>query len=115
MRWLLSLIGSLVAGLVAVNTTEVQPAVVVISLFCSGLGYAFPKSWWGHGLIVGVGVFLGYWVARLVHYSVAAPPDPSIAGALVALIPALVFAALGAGARSLVDITKSPAGSGPHG
>jgi hypothetical protein len=97
--WLVALMGSALAGLVAVRTAEVQPAVLVIAVVCIGLGYGFPRFAWLSAILVGSGVFLAYFAARLIGFHPKAPPEPTIYASLIALAPALLFAYLGAATR----------------
>ena len=99
--FIVAAIGAFLAGYVAVHTTEVQPAVLVIALICMALGFASPKLAWLWALTVGGGVFLGYLVCEVAGIPIASPPQPSIYGSLVALIPAFITAYIGASARWL--------------
>lgn len=99
--FLVAILGSALAGLVSVKTTEVQPAVLVITVVCMALGFALPRIAWLWAMIVGLGVFAGYVVCNLIHYTVKAPPEPNIYASLIALVPALITAYIGAGARWL--------------
>ncbi len=98
-----ALLGSALAGLVAVRTTEVQPAVLVIAVVCLSLGFAVPRLAWLWAILVGGGVFLGYVFAHAFGLRVAAEPQmsghPNIYGSLIAIVPAIVFAYIGAGTR----------------
>ena len=96
---LVALMGSALAGLVAVRTTEVQPAVLVIVVVCMTLGFAFPRLAWLWAVIVGVGVFTAYAVTSLAHVVLKAPPEPNIYASLIALVPAFISAYIGAAAR----------------
>ena len=96
-----ALMGSALAGLIAVRTTEVQPAVLVIAIVCTTLGFATPRLAWLWAIVVGLGVFGGYFFAGLAGVPVKAPPEPNIYGSLVALVPAIVFSYVGAGGRWL--------------
>jgi hypothetical protein len=101
--WLVAFMGSALAGIVAVRTSEVQPAVLVIAVVCMILGFATPKYAWLWALIVGLGVFVGYLVARWIGYHPASPAmianRENIFGSLIALAPAFIAAYVGAGAR----------------
>ena len=98
-----ALLGSALAGLVAIRTTEVQPAVLVIAIVCTALGFALPRFAWLWAIIVGLGVFGGYVFAGLAGLRVAAPSEAAghenIYGSLIALAPAIVFSYIGAGVR----------------
>lgn len=97
--FVVAFLGSALAGIVAVRTVEVQPAVLVIAIVCTALGFATPKYAWLWAIMVGLGVFGGYLVAGLVGVHVKAPPEPNIYASLIALAPAFLFAYLGAGLR----------------
>ena len=96
-------LGAILAGLVAIRATEVQPAVLVIALFCMPLGFVRPRFAWLSAIIVGGGVFLAYWICQLAHIPVVGEPEmsghPSIFGSLIAIAPALVTAYVGAVTR----------------
>jgi hypothetical protein len=110
MAIVVALLSSALCGLVSVRSAEVQPAVIVIGVTCFILGFALPNLAWLWALIVGLGVFLGYLVAGLVHYAVKAPPDPNIYGSLIAFVPAFIAAYLGAAAR-WIAAPSMPAGN----
>jgi len=101
--YVVAVLGSALAGLVAIRTTEVQPAVLVIAVVCMMLGFAIPRLAWLFAIIVGGGVFAGYVLANLAHVTVKAPPEPNIYASLIALAPAFVAAYLGAGARWIAN------------
>lgn len=103
-----ALLGAALTGVVSVRTDEVQPAVLVIALVCFGLGFAAPRLAWLWALVVGLGVFGGYFFAGLAGIHVKAPPEPNLFATLIALIPAFLFAYLGAGARNLSGTTLRP-------
>lgn len=92
----LAVLGSVLVGLISIRTTEVQPAVFAIATVCVSLGYWQPDLAWLWATIVGLGVIAGYGAAALMGLHVAAPPEPNIAGCLVALIPAFISAYVGA-------------------
>lgn len=96
-------LGSALTGIVAVRTVEVQPAVLVIAIVCTTLGFAIPRFAWLWAIVVGLGVFCGYVVAGLAGVHVKAAPmlagHESIYGSLIALAPAFIFAYVGAAAR----------------
>src|SRR5947209_312851 len=85
-------LGSALAGIVAVRTPEVQPAVLVIAIVCTALGFATPRYAWLWAVMVGLGVFGGYFVAGLAGVHVKDPPmmggHENIYGSLIALVPA---------------------------
>jgi len=99
--WLVAFMGSILAGIVSIRTSEVQPAVLVIAVVCMILGFATPKFAWLWAIIVGLGVFAAYVFAAMIHYPVKSPPEPNIYASLIALAPAFVAAYIGAGARWL--------------
>jgi hypothetical protein len=101
--WLVAVMGSALAGLVAVKTTEVMPPVFVIAVVCVALGFATPRFAWLSALLVGSGVFASYAVAGLIGYHPKAPPEPNIYASLIAILPAIFFAYVGAGARWLTS------------
>ncbi len=100
---LVALLGSALAGLVAVRTTEVQPSVLVIAVVCMTLGFAVPRLAWLWSAIVGLGVFAAYAAAAAIHYPVKAPPEPNVYGSLIALLPAFITAYIGAAARWIAN------------
>ncbi len=101
--FVVAFLGSALAGIVAVRATEVQPAVLVIAIVCTALGFATPKFAWLWAIMVGLGVFGGYVLAGLVGIHVKAPPmiegHENVYGSLIALAPAFVFSCIGAAAR----------------
>lgn len=111
MRWIafvVALLGSILTGLVSIRTDEVQPAVLVIAVICMGLGFAVPRLAWLWAIIVGLGVIAGYAFAGLTGIHVKAPPEPHLWATLIALIPAFLFAYLGAGARLISGTNPAP-------
>lgn len=77
---------------------EVQPAVVLMLAGSFVLGFARPRAWWAWGLALGTWVPAEPLVSRLAGIP---PVWPFNAGAVLAFVPALAGAGLGAAAAAL--------------
>jgi hypothetical protein len=77
---------------------DVQPAVLIALAGAFVLGLARPRRWWAWGLALGAWVPAEPLVSRLTGI---APSYPFNAGALLAFVPALVGAGLGAAAARM--------------
>lgn len=100
--WLLTgiaIILSASVGWLDFHATEVQPAVLLLLVITGALSFAAPNNAWLWALIMGLSVEGTYLVASAMGMTPRDPMTPA-AGGLLALIPAAIGAACGAGARA---------------
>ena len=97
---------SAIVGWLDYHASEVQGTVLVLLVVTAVLAFAAPRLAWLTGLIMGLSVGGTYLVARALNippsYPVAAPWST-----LIALVPAAIGAACGAGLGSMIRTTPT--------
>ena len=96
---------SAVVGWLDYHASEVQGTVLVLLVISAALSFAAPTRAWMVAVIMGLSVSGTYVVGRILG---TAPvyPIPVPASTLIALIPAAIGAACGAGARLAIRTTQ---------
>jgi len=106
------ILSALVVGAFAfyvdVHNDEVQPAALILVLGAGTIGAIWPKWSWVGGLVSGVCILLGHLAWRASGQPTPFPLHPNVFAALIAVIPAMVGALTGAGARLMFRSTAVP-------
>ncbi|HEX7939156.1 MAG TPA: hypothetical protein VF483_09215 [Gemmatimonadaceae bacterium] len=103
------IVGSL-AFYVDLRNDEVQAAALVLVVGSGIIGVAWPKWSWAAGVTSGACIFGGYGLFHVVGIATPQPAQPNLYGALIAIVPAVIGALLGAGLRAVLrtgDATRS--------
>jgi hypothetical protein len=93
---------------VDVHNDEVQPTALILVLGAGVIGATWPKWSWVGGLVSGVCILLGHLIWRASGRPTPFPMQPNVIAALIAVIPAMVGALIGAGARLMLRSAEAP-------
>src|SRR5438445_108144 len=85
-----------VIGWLDLHASEVQGAVLLMLMCAFGMGLAAPERAWRWGVLIGLGVPVVHVVASACGYRPPHPPQPNDLATLLALIPGLIGASVGA-------------------
>ena len=95
-------VGSL-AFYIDLHNEEVQPAALVLVLGGGVIGLMWPRWSWAGGIVAGLCIVAGHLIYRAMGGRPPFAIEPSIWGALIAVVPATVGALMGAGLRVMVS------------
>ncbi len=103
----LALAGGLIAGLIDFNTTEPQPAALLVLIFAGILGLIQPRDAWRWAIIVALGLPLAHLSLRQLGWQPRDPVSPGEYATLIALIPAFIGAYGGVLVRRVIQTART--------